>query len=159
MEEQNMTRFLSEYNDIFKEESKIYQDIARDLGLSECSFWILYALRTDGAEMTQSEICAFTYQPKQTVNSALKKLEREGYLTLHQGTDRRSKRIALTTSGQALCVRTVDRVIDLEQTAFAALTDEERRTFLKLFRKYADLLKAYRQEKLEDTLHHDNTDL
>lgn len=156
--EEEIMRALSEYNDIFKEENKIYQDIARDLGLSECSFWILYALRTEGAGLTQSEICAFTYQPKQTVNSALKKLEREGRLALSQGRDRRSKRVSLTPSGQALCEGTVDRVIDMEQTALAAMTKEERRIFLGLFRKYTDLLKVYRQEKLEDTPHHEDTD-
>ena len=158
METQDITKSLSEYNDIFKEESKLYQDIARDMGLSQCSFWILYALRTEGAELTQSEICAYIYEPKQTVNSALKKLEGEGCLILRQGNDRRSKRIALTPSGRELCARTVDRVIDLERTALAALTEKERRTFLKIFRKYTDLLKTFRQEKLEDILHHEDTD-
>ena len=44
MEDQDITKSLSEYNDIFKEESKLYQDIARDMGLSQCSFWILYTI-------------------------------------------------------------------------------------------------------------------
>lgn len=43
------------------------------MGLSDCTFWILYALRENNARLTQSEICNFFYQPKQTVNSALKK--------------------------------------------------------------------------------------
>lgn len=134
---------LSEYNRIMKENDEIYRDLARTLGLSESVFWILYTLRTGDAS-AQSEICACTHQPKQTVNSALKKMEADGYIELTCGDNRRRKRILLTERGDALCKRTVDKVIEIECDALNEMPEEELELFLSLFRKYTALLKERR---------------
>lgn len=83
------------------------------------------------------------HHPKQTVNSALKKLEADGYITLLHDKDHRSKQICLTQKGIGLCEKTVDRVISLEQDAFASLAEEEQEQFLLLFDKYTNILKEY----------------
>ena len=69
---------LAAYNDAYKEQDDLYRAVARQCGLSDCAFWVLYALREAGRPMTQSDVCAAVYQPKQTVHSALKKLLEEG---------------------------------------------------------------------------------
>ncbi len=132
---------LAEYNGIIKENDDIYRNLARALGLSECSFWILYVLRTNDTALAQSEVCASMYQPKQTVNSALKKMESGGYLKLEKGKDHRSKQISLTEGGIRLCQRTVDRVIESERGALEGMTAQEQEMFLSLFHKYTDLLR------------------
>ena len=137
---------LLEYNSIFKENDDLYRKIARELGMSECTFQIFYMLREQEETVTQSEICSALYQPKQTVNSALKKLEQEGYLRLIKQDDRRSKRIELTEKGRELAERTVDRVLLVEQKALAELTEEEQKAFIGLFRKYTKLLGNKMQE-------------
>lgn len=86
--------------------------------------------------MTQSDVCAAVYQPKQTVHSALKKLAGEGYLQLTEGRDRRSKYLTLTAAGETLMARTVDRVMAAEETAMDTLTAAERAQFLALCRRY-----------------------
>ena len=73
---------LSEYNHVYKENTAIYRDLSIRLGLNESTFWILYTLRIEESPVTQSDMCAILAYPKQTVNSALKKLEQEGLLTL-----------------------------------------------------------------------------
>ena len=73
---------LSEYNHVYKENTAIYRDLSIRLGLNESTFWILYTLRIEEPPVTQSDMCAILAYPKQTVNSALKKLEQEGLLTL-----------------------------------------------------------------------------
>ena len=115
MEEYRTGRLLAEYNDTFKENENIYRGLAKRVGLSECSFWILYILRTDYAAPVQSEIGTCLHLPKQSINSALKKLETEGFLTLARGSDHRSKTISLTEKGICLCQDTVDKVIDAER--------------------------------------------
>ena len=92
---------LAAYNDAYKEQDDLYRAVARQCGLSDCAFWVLYALRESGRPMTQSDVCAAVYQPKQTVHSALKKLAGEGYLQLTEGRDRRSKYLTLTAAGDA----------------------------------------------------------
>lgn len=146
MGENNAKNRLLEYNDIMKENDNIYRGLAKNMGLSLCSFWILYMLRTEDTEPVQSAICACLYEPKQTVNSALKKMETEGYIELIPGDDRRSKKILLTQKGAGLCEKTVDRVIKLELQALMGLTEEEQEAFIGLFRKYTGLLKQMKEE-------------
>ncbi|WP_434311005.1 MarR family winged helix-turn-helix transcriptional regulator [Hominifimenecus sp. rT4P-3] len=142
MQTQDTRKHLSEYNRIFKENDDLYRSAAKSLGLSDCAFWILYALREDKGELTQSALCESTYLPKQTINSALKKLEQDGCIELKEMRDRRSKKVCLTPKGIQLAEKTVDRVIAAEQDAFAGLAAEEIERFLQLYRKYTALLKA-----------------
>lgn len=137
---EDMKNSLHKLNSIFKEGDEIYRMAAKRTGLPDCAFWILYTLRADGSDQTQSEICEALYQPKQTVNSALKKLEAEGYIALMAEGDRRSKRLRLTGKGLGLAEKTVDRVISRELKALSQLTAEEQKSFLRLYRKYIDLL-------------------
>ena len=141
---------LSEYNSIIKETDELYRKIAKTLDLSDCTFWILYILREDSEILTQSEICSAIYQPKQTINSALKKLQNDGYIELKEMNDRRSKQVVLTLKGRQLAEKTVDKVIIVEQKALAELTEEEQKTFIGLFRKYTDLFKNHISELSED---------
>ena len=134
---------LAAYNDIFKELDDLYRAVARRCGLSDCAFWVLYALRESGRPMTQSDVCAAVYQPKQTVHSALKKLMAEGFLRLTEGRDRRSKYLTLTETGHALMARTVDDVVAAETAAMNTLAAEEQEQLLTLFRRYTTALRQY----------------
>ena len=96
--------------------------------------------------MTQSELCDMQYQPKQTVNSSLKKLEADGYLTLVHKDNRRSKYIELTPLGKKLAANTAQQVIHIELDTFAAFSKEEQDTFLNLYERYADALKEKMQQ-------------
>lgn len=135
-----------EYNGIFRENDELYRGIAKAMGLPDGAFWILYILREKGEAVTQSEICSTIYMPKQTVNSALKKLACEGYLVLDEEKNRRSKQIRLTEQGVRLAEATVDKVFAAEEQALAGLTEEEKERFLYLFRRYTELLKESMRE-------------
>lgn len=143
--------YLSKLNNILKENDEIYRNAAKNSGLSDCAFWILYTLRDEGNITTQSEICSAIYLPKQTVNSAMKKLENDGYIQLLNTNDRRSKQVSLTPKGLALAEMTVDRVIARETEALSGMTPDEKETFLQSFRKYTDLLNENMQTLTSNT--------
>lgn len=140
---------LAAYNELYKEQDDLYRAVARGFGLSDCAFWVLYALRESGRPMTQSDVCAAVYQPKQTVHSALKKLIGEGCLRLAEGRDRRSKYLVLTEQGEALVRRTVDPVMAAETAAMDTLTEAERTQFLSLCRRYNTALRQYLPRAVE----------
>ena len=137
---------LIRFNNIFKKEDDLYRNAARLLGCSDCEFWILYTLCLSNQPMTQSELCDMQYQPKQTVNSSLKKLEADGYLTLVHKDNRRSKYIELNPLGKKLAANTAQQVIHIELDTFAAFSKEEQDTFLNLYERYADALKEKMQQ-------------
>ena len=133
---------LSEYNRLYKENSAIYHDFCSRFGLSDSTFWILYTLRAEEPPVTQSDICIALFQPRQTVNSSLKKLEREGLLTLSGEGGRRGKPVSLTPRGLELAAKTVDRVIASEQQALLDLSPDEQKQFLSSMRRYNTTLSA-----------------
>ena len=131
---------LTEYNRLYKENNAIYHDVCNRFGLSDSTFWILYILRTEEPPITQSDICAALSQPRQTVNSSLKKLEREGLLTLSGEGGRHGKPVSLTPQGLELAEKTVDRVIESEQKALLDLSPDEQKQLLDAMRRYNAML-------------------
>lgn len=132
---------LQKYNSLVLDNDGIYRGAARRLGVPECTLWILYSLRTEEPPLTQTRLCQLLHQSKQTVNSALKKLESGGYINLVPGSDRRTRVVALTEKGDELASRTADRIIAAEESALAALNPQEQEAFLLLNKKYNDLLR------------------
>ncbi|MCI8331309.1 MAG: winged helix DNA-binding protein [Clostridiales bacterium] len=139
MNEQTYGRLLA-YNSLLKELDDIYRHAAKNTGLSECTLWILYTLRVEPTPSTQSEIGRFLCQPKQTVNSALKKMEKEGLIEFFYANDRKNKRIRLTDAGKALAAQTADKVIRAEYAALCGLSEQEQAAFIRLFQQYIRLL-------------------
>ena len=107
--------------------------------MSECAFWILYTLRVE-RPYTQAGLCEFLHEPKQTVNSALKKLEAEGYLSLSAGDDQRSKRVRLTEKGEQLARTCADRVAEAEARAIGSMSPDDRAALIRLTELYGTLL-------------------
>ena len=73
---------MAEFNSLWMEQNEIYRRAAKNFGISESVFWILYSLTEAGGTLRQSVISAMTCLPKQTTNSALKKLESDGMITM-----------------------------------------------------------------------------
>ncbi len=143
-------RQYAEYNKIIKENDDIYHELAKSYGLSDCTFWILYILRAEAESLTQSEMCALLYQPKQTVNSALKKMKRDGLITMFtEDNDRRSKRITLSAVGIEFAEHTVDHLISAEKASLDEMPADELNEFLFLFRKLINLLRANIEKRCE----------
>lgn len=132
-----------EFNGIYKETSDIYRRKAFDYGLSESAFWILYSVRESVGKVTQSRICFESCLPKQTVNSALKKLEADGIILLIPENGGRSKAIELTEKGVKLAETTVDNVINAEKSAMSMLSDDEQRQLIGLTRRYFSLMNEF----------------
>lgn len=133
---------LKQYNAICKRQDKLYRDADRLLGISGSRLWILYALLEHGGPLTQAEIVGMAFLPPQTINSALKKMEAEGLLTLIPSSDKRKKLLTLTPEGEALARQTAGRVLQEELSAMACLTAQQRQQLLSLLEILTDSLDA-----------------
>ncbi len=132
--------YISEYNQISKECDMIYHSAALRLGISDCAFWIFYTLSDTERQYTQSEICDSSFMSRQTVNSALKKLEKDGYLTLFRSQEKAGKTIRLTEKGADFVDRYIRPVLRAEETACGMFTEEEKEWFLKTYRLLTERL-------------------
>ena len=141
--EEVIRRQMTEYNRLFKEEDGLYREVSRRLDLPETELWILYLLRLEGS-CTQRELRERMVQARQSVNTALKAMERKGVITMAPAEeDRRSRTIRLTERGEALAAKAADPILAVEAAAMASLTARERETLLGLWGKYvAELAKG-----------------
>lgn len=143
--------WLSEYICLFKTNDKMYRDAVKSYGISESTFWILYTIRNAPEGVTQREIIHYCFLPPQSINSALKKMEADGYVEMRIATDRRTKQVYLTEKGEALSAKTVDCLIATEVQASKQLTQEEKSEFLRIFEKYISTVQSMLSDaELED---------
>lgn len=135
-------QYIMAYNQLLKECDTIYHNAAAKAGLSDCAFWILYSLYDTDRTITQSDIGDNVSMPRQTVNSALKKLEKDGYLTLQRIEGKMGKSIHLTQLGEEFVRTHIVPVTMAEERACALFSDAEKKAFLTTFRSLVDRLKA-----------------
>ena len=136
-----MQDHLSRFNQLFKQMDDIYRQTARESGLSECALWILYFLRETQTPLTQRQMCGLLMQPKQSINTALKKMESDGWITLSPSSeDRRSKVLSLTQTGMAIASRTADPILRAEAAAFSRFSSKELENYLALLERHTNAL-------------------
>ena len=133
--------FSREVNNIYKKNCEVYYKLASHFGMTETMFDILYFVRENDGGYTQAQLCESLHLRKQTVNSALKKLEKDGVICLSQDSgNKKSKTIHFTEKGKELAQSTVDPIFELEQRAFKRLTSQERENVLYYGYRHIDIL-------------------
>lgn len=142
---------LTTFNQAYKELDDIYHNYAKAYGLSDAALWILYSLWECKGEYSQRELCADWYYSPQTVNSALKGLERQGILKLELAPgSKKKKNVLFTAKGREWAEKIIAPLAQAEKSAFAELTQQERLALLALTEKYITNLKSVAEEALKD---------
>lgn len=145
MAEQEISR-VCKANALASELDAIYHRAALKLGVSDSVMSVLYTMDALGDGCQLQAVCRQCGIPKQTVNSALRRLESEGILYLEgQG---RGKRVRLTDRGAEYLDKTVRRLRKAEQRAFRDWTEAEFAQYLALTEKFNIALEA-EIEKME----------
>lgn len=140
---------LDKTNRQFNECNALYHVVAQRCGLSDAAFWVLYALCTDDAPLTQNRMAGEWALPKQTLNSAVASMAKKGLLALCPGKGAHSgKIVTLTDEGRALAARTVEPVIRAEQEAITAMGVAEAEEFCRLGQRHLECLRR-EFEKIE----------
>ena len=135
---------LAAFNQLYKEMDEIYHVYAKEQGISDTVFWILYSLYENNSSYIQKELCSEWHYPPQTVNSALKSLEKQGIISLEAVPgNKKNKLVSLTEHGLTLTQRVIARLTDAERNAILSMTADERRTLLSLTEKYTEFLRRH----------------
>ena len=131
---------MREFNRLYKELDDIYHSVSAKHGISDTVFIILYSVYALGEGCSQKEIADFYFLPRQTINSAVRKLCAEQKVIL-RASKGREQGIYLTNEGREFADGIVLPVMRAENEAFAGMGNEEKRIFLELNRKFNALLK------------------
>ncbi|MBM6699550.1 winged helix DNA-binding protein [Bifidobacterium pullorum subsp. saeculare] len=139
---------LERFNRTLRELDRVYHEMARTSGLSDCAFWTMYALYGAEEPLPQKEISQTWQYSKQTVASALQQLVRRGLVQvrLAEGS-RRDKVIELTDEGLGFARRHLLPVAQAEQAALAGLGAEGAEELLDRLDGYTSLLGTLADER------------
>lgn len=133
---------LKTYNRIYKESDIIYHKYAKACGLSDMAFWILYSVAESDEYFTQRDFCNDWFFAPQTVNSALKDLEKKGIIFLESLPDnKKNKLIKPTQRGEKFIESVILPLIKTECESFTALSKKECELMLSTTKKYISVLK------------------
>ena len=136
----NMKRF----NHLIGEINAAYHMASLKLGVSDSVMQILYTIYDVGESCLLTDICRLTGMTKQTVNSAIRNMEKDGTVCLIP-VNSKSKKVALTAKGILLASQTVAKLVKAENAILDAWSEENVARYLALTKRYLDALK----EKVE----------
>lgn len=129
------SREMRRYNHLVGEIDGVYHEMSRKLGLSDSAMLVLYTICAHGDGCPLREICRSSGLSKQTVNSALRKLEAEGAVYLVPASTK-GKNVCLTEAGKALAAKTAGQIIRIENEIFDAWPREDVEQYLDLTERY-----------------------
>lgn len=138
----NTLSHLKTYNKIYKEMDIVYHNYAKSCGLSDMAYWILYSIAESDEYFTQRDFCNDWFFPPQTVNSALKDLEKKDIIFLEPVLgNKKNKLIKPTENGKKFIESIIIPLIKAECESFETLSKEECELMLSTTKKYISILK------------------
>lgn len=146
---------MRRYNHLLQETDAVYHSMALHWGVPDSVLCALYALCETDGRCRPFELCRRTSMSKQTVNSALRRLERDGCIYLEPAG--RGKLVCLTPAGQALAAATAQRLIQAENDIFDSWSQEDVMQYLSLTERFAAAIAAKARDIREED-HEKNSD-
>ncbi len=133
------------FNRLLSEIDEAYHEIALRQGFSDSVMAILYALSDNDGKCRLTDLIKYSGVNKQTINSALRKLEKDDIVYLEPAGGK-SKRVCLTAKGFATVRETVDKVMDVEKAIYASWSREEWEIYVQLTERYLRQLREKTRE-------------
>ena len=131
-----------QYTFLVGEINALYHEAAVKMGISDSVQNILYVLCEKDGKCQQSEICKLTGISRKTINSAIRKLEKEELVYLEPGKGRNTI-LCLTEKGKQFSFEKINPLHEIENKIWSEWTTEEQQQYLTLTKKYRDGLKKY----------------
>ena len=142
---QYTSRDLRRYNHLLQETDAVYHEMAQHWGLPDSVMGVLYTLCDAGGRCSVREVCRLGGMSKQTVNSAIRKLEQQGVVCL-KAADGKAKDVYLTEAGQQLADHTARRVLQMENDILESWSREDVDRYLSLTRRFLEGLQGKARE-------------
>ena len=140
MKEQ-LLKQLHRINYLLSETDALYHQASQKIGLSDSASMILYTIVDNNGSCLLSDIYKQAGISKQTVNSAIRKLESEHivYLEKYSG---REKKVLLTEAGTDFAGKTIAHLFTAEINAFSSWTEDEVKAYIHFLEKFISSFRA-----------------
>lgn len=138
---------------------RAYLDNEKFVGAQGNLLFLLYAIE-DGLPHTQKGICVEWMIPRTTLNSVVKKCEREGYVTLkHVAGTRRELEICLTDAGVEFANKALEAIHWVEDRAITETLKEVSPNFIDAYEYFVEkMVESFEYLKKNQPVTHDEDD-
>lgn len=131
---------LKQLNGMLCEIDSLYQSLLATKNVSDSEFVVMIAILSLGEGCLQKDIAETSYMSKKTINSTIKKLEKEKYIRLKAG-KYPNMHIFLTPQGLEHVKNNVLPIIDVENKVLNSMSDDEFERLIIGSTKYISLFK------------------
>ena len=131
---------LKQLNAMLSEIDNIYQTLLKVNNVSESEYIVMFAISELGEGCSQKDISENGYASKKTINSTIKKFEKDGYIELRPA-KYPSMQIFLTEKGRKFMIDNIIPILKVESDVLDDVTEEE---FIALENCYKKHLGAFR---------------
>ena len=138
---------IKEYRALLWESDGLYNSIMESSGYSASEYMCIYCIAN--GENTQAAIAKKLYMPKQTINSAIKKLSALGYVeaTSRPGNNK-ERHLSLTTLGQEIYLQKIAITDNIDEEVWQELSEKDKSALVYLTQKYNDILRKKTEKYL-----------
>lgn len=148
-ERKKLERYIARYYDTYFQMDAIYGAWASANKIQDTTLFVLNEIRSQ-EYCTQRSLRDRLSYSKQTISSALRRLEQDGIITRQRALlDQRNNIIRLTPKGKAYSDSIIPRLRDAEVRAFASWSDAETEQILQAFDKLTTALVQSMQEDIK----------
>ena len=133
---------VRQLNNILCEIDSIYQMLLQNKSISDSEYAIIFAILGLGEGCLQKEIAEISYISKKTINTTIKKFERDGIIELKAG-KYPNMHIYLTDNGKKYIQEHIIPIIEIENKFMENIPDDEFEKFSGLYEKYMSKFKNY----------------
>lgn len=130
---------LGAINNAWRECDEAYDAVALRAGISSSALDALYTLFLEDG-ITQKDICERACLSKQTVHSAIMKMQKNGLIRTEHGKGR-SVLLFLTPAGHSLARRVARPIVEAEINAYNSLSQEEFDQLMALLNRVGEQLR------------------
>ncbi len=132
---------LRKLNYMMSEMNGLYHEAAVKAGVSDSIHSILYVLCAENYRCLQREIYKQAGISRQTINSAIRRLEQDGTIYLEKGNGRNTI-VCLTEEGIKFAKDKIEPIYKIENEIFDEWDPKDIEAYLDLTAKYRDALKT-----------------
>lgn len=115
---------LKQLNAMLSELDNIYQSLLKANNVSDSEFTVMFSIKELGEGCSQKDIANSSYISKKTVNSTVKKFEKDGYITL-KAAKYPNIQIFLTEKGKKFMEENIIPIIQVENKVLENMSDNE----------------------------------
>lgn len=133
--DKNYREILYKMNCLASDLDSLYHQAALTLGMSDSVMFVLYLVYENGGSCLLNTIRKEASLNKQTLNSSIRKLEREEIIYLEQ-VGGRAKNVCLTEKGKEYVNKTIVRLFNAECAVLNGWTEEDIYKYMELMEKY-----------------------